>query len=121
MSNHPIVHVEFSTRDRIASGKFYSSLFRWRVNQISEMNYATFDSGNDVGGGFSPLGPGYPAGTTIVYVGTDDIDATLAKAESLGGKIMATKTEIPGVGWFGLFTDPTGNIVGLLTRLPQPS
>ena len=51
----------------------------------------------------------------FVYVATDDIDATLDKAESLGGKTVIPKTEIPNVGWFGFFTDPTGNMVGLFT------
>ena len=46
---------------------------------------------------------------------TDDIDASLAKAESLGGKTVIPKTEIPGVGWFGFFSDPTGNVVSLYT------
>ena len=118
MSNHPIVHIELSSKDNVATGKFYSELFDWKVQQIPEMQYATFESGpGSVGGGFNPIREGYPAGTIIFYVQTDDIEATLAKAQVLGGKILAHKTEIQGVGWFGLFTDPTGNMVGLLTPL----
>jgi hypothetical protein len=49
----------------------------------------------------------------LVYVQTDDIEATLAKVESLGGRVLVPKTEIPTVGWFGVFSDPTGNKVGL--------
>ena len=114
MSEHPIVHVEFSAQDRQAAGKFYSELFGWKVQQIPEMNYATFETGS-VGGGLNPVQETYPAGTVVVYVHTDDIDATLVKAESLGGKTLVPKSEIPGVGWFGLFADPTGNMIGLLT------
>jgi predicted enzyme related to lactoylglutathione lyase len=33
---------------------------------------------------------------------------------------VVPKTEIPGIGWFGVFTDPTGNKVGLYTaQSPQ--
>jgi hypothetical protein len=53
----------------------------------------------------------------MVYVGTDDIEATLAKAETLGGEILVPKSEIPGQGWFGMFSDPTGNQIGLFTGL----
>jgi hypothetical protein len=60
-----------------------------------------------------------PAGTTTAYIGTDDIDATLAKAVSLGAQILVPKTEIPGMGWFGIFKDLTGNHVGLFTALPM--
>jgi len=60
-----------------------------------------------------------PAGTVIAYVGTDDVDATLAKLTKLGGKTLAPKAEIPGVGWFAIFADPSGNKVGLLQSLPM--
>jgi predicted enzyme related to lactoylglutathione lyase len=36
-------------------------------------------------------------------------------AEALGGKILTPRSEIPGMGWYGLFSDPTGNLVGLFT------
>lgn len=119
MSEHPIVHVEFSAVDREAAGKFYSELFGWKIEQIPEMNYATFETGEGVGGGFNPVQENNPAGTVIVYVATDDIDSTLARAEMLGGKTMVPKSEIPGMGWFGLFSDPSGNQVGLYTAMPQ--
>jgi predicted enzyme related to lactoylglutathione lyase len=121
MSEHNIVHVEFSAEDREAAGKFYSQLFGWEVEQIPEMNYATFETGDNVGGGFNPVTDTNPAGTVLVYIGTDDIDASLAKAESLGGKIVLPKSEIPDTGWFGFFSDPTGNVVGVYTPLQKES
>lgn len=121
MSTYNIVHVELSTLDREASAKFYRDLFGWKTQQMPEMNYATFETKAGLGGGFSPVQEGNLAGTVIVYIDTDDIDATLAKATTLGGKTLTAKTEIPGVGWFGLFADPSGNMVGLLTAsTPQP-
>lgn len=119
MSKHSIVHVEFSTKDREESGKFYSELFGWKIQQLPEMNYAMFESGEGVDGGLNPVSDEYPAGTVMVYIGTDDIEATLAKAESLGGKAVVPKTEIPGQGWFGMFTDPTGNMIGVYTGLQE--
>jgi len=119
MSKHPIVHVEFSALDREAAGRFYADLFGWEVQQMPEMNYATFSTGQEkFGGGFNPVSPEYPAGTIAIYVDTDDVIATLAKAESLGGKTIMPKTEIPGVGWFAFFLDPTGNKIGLIQQLP---
>jgi hypothetical protein len=122
MSNHPIVHVEISANDREAAGMFYSDLFDWNIQQMPEMNYATFDYGVEGGGGgLSPVGENNPAGTVVVYVETDDINASLAQAEKLGGKIVTQKTEIPGMGWFGIFTDPTGNPIGLFTAMQNQS
>ena len=119
MSKHPIVHVEFSSNNREESGKFFSELFGWNVQQIPDMNYATYDTGEGVGGGLNPISDEYPAGTVAVYVGTDDIEATLARVEELGGKTMVPKMEIPGVGWVAFFSDPTGNMIGLWTDMPQ--
>jgi uncharacterized protein len=121
VSNHPIVHVEFSARDREEAGKFYADLFDWKIEQLPEMNYATFDDGKGLGGGFNPLTDDNPAGTICAYVQSDDIEADLTRAAKLGGKIIQHKMEIPMTGWFGLFADPTGNIVGLYTAMPHPT
>jgi predicted enzyme related to lactoylglutathione lyase len=39
------------------------------------------------------------------------------KAKSLGGTIVREKTEIPGIGWFGIFKDPTGNNLAVYTSV----
>jgi len=41
----------------------------------------------------------------------------LKLAESLGGKIVLPKSEIPNTGWFGIFEDPTGNQIALYTSM----
>ena len=73
------------------------------------------------GGGFVQVGDegGYKAGEVLIYVSTDDIDATLARIESLGGKTIQPKTEIPGVGWFARFADPSGNTIALFKGTGQ--
>ncbi len=120
MSKHSIVHIEFSSLDREASGKFYSELFGWEVQQMPEFNYATFTAGEGPGGGINPVSEDYPAGTVVFYVHTDDIEASLAKAESLGGKTILPKMEVPGMGWLGMFLDPSGNKIGLWKEIMQP-
>jgi len=117
MSSHPIVHIEFSAHDQEAAGQFYSEAFGWQIQPMPEMNYTTFESEGGPGGGFNPVSQQNPAGTVLVYISSDDIEASLKKIESLGGTIMVPKTEIPQVGWFAIFADPTGNQVGLYTGM----
>ena len=119
MSKHPIVHIEFSAKDREEAGKFYSEAFGWQVQQIPDMNYATYETGEGVGGGLNPVSDEYPAGTVAVYIGTDDIEASLKKVEELGGKTVVPKMEVPGMGWMAFFNDPTGNMVGLWKDMPR--
>lgn len=121
MSKHPIVHIELSAHDRTEAARFYSTLFDWKTQDMPEANYATFDPGTPPGGGFNTVSDQVKAGDVYIYVQTDDIEATLAKAESLGGKTLQPKTEIPNTGWFALFSDPTGNIVGLFTGIGEDS
>jgi predicted enzyme related to lactoylglutathione lyase len=120
MPDHPIVHIEFAAADLTAAAKFYSDLFGWKTEHMAEMNYATFQAPPGPGGGFAAVdGKMYNAGDVVVYVQTDDIEATLARVGSLGGSTIQPKTEIPGFGWFGLFGDPTGNRIGLFTAKPM--
>ena len=117
MSKHPIVHIEFSAKDRVVAGKFYGEVFGWKITQDEKMNYGMFEYEDGRGGGFNPVSDQYPAGTVTVYIHADDIEATLQKIEAHGGKTIIPKSEIPGVGWFAFFNDPTGNTVALLTGI----
>ena len=127
MPGHSIVHVELPANDLEAAGTFYADLFGWKIQPQPEFNYMTFDAEPGPGGGFVKIGdeasygPVSKPGDVLVYVSSDDIDATLARAEALGGKTLLPKTEIPNTGWFGVFTDPTGNRVGLYTTMGEGS
>lgn len=120
MSKHPIVHVEISATDPAASSRFYEQLLGWKIEHDPRFDYYMFDAEGGPGGGFVKAdGKDYKAGDVVFYADTDDIDATLKRVESLGGKVLAGKTEIPGMGWFAFFADPSGNRIGLYTAMPR--
>lgn len=121
MEKHPIVHVEFSAKDRKESQKFYADVFGWELTSYDDMNYTTFKTGEGVEGGLNPVQEGFPAGTVTVYIQTSDIPASLAAVESAGGTIVSPEWEVPGVGKFGFFRDPSGNMIGLITWSEQPA
>ncbi|HNS62447.1 MAG TPA: VOC family protein [Anaerolineales bacterium] len=116
MSKRNIVHVEISAADQTTAGTFYRELFGWKITSIPEMNYTMWESSDAVSsGGFPAVSEEFPAGQVIVYIDSDDIEADLKKVEKLGGKVVRAKEEIPGFGWFGIFRDPTGNMLALYT------
>ena len=122
MSNHSIVHIEIPAKQAKEAGKFYSELFDWKIESDPTYSYLQFQAEGGPGGGFVEVGQSgapveYKTDSLLVYVSTDDIDATLAKVESLGGKILMPKSEIPHVGWWGVFSDPTGNRIALYTSM----
>lgn len=120
MSNHSIVHVEIPATDPATSGKFYADLFGWTHVTDPTFDYHMFQVEPGPSGGFIKVGEnGCKVGEVLIYVSTDDIDASLAKAESLGAKTLQPKTEIPNIGWFAIFADPAGNRIALYTNMPQ--
>jgi predicted enzyme related to lactoylglutathione lyase len=43
----------------------------------------------------------------------DDVRAATGKATSLGATILKDVTEVPGMGWFSVISDPTGAPLGM--------
>ncbi len=48
------------------------------------------------------------------YAQVDDLQGYLDKAERLGGKTVLPPTEIPDTVTLAMFTDPEGNLIGLV-------
>jgi len=117
MSKRNVVHVEISAANVEAAGKFYQELFGWKLRHVPEMNYTLWEAGDGTGGGFNAVSEENPAGQVLVYIDSDDIEADLKKVEKLGGKVVHPKAEIPGMGWYAIFQDPTENVLGLYTSM----
>jgi predicted enzyme related to lactoylglutathione lyase len=126
MSEHRIVHIEFPATDGSGASQFYGDVFGWKRESApggDGGDYWMFQPEDGPGGGFNPVGdqglfPVNP-GEVLVYVGTDNIEDSLSKIEGKGGKTVVARQEIPGMGWYAIFADPTGNRVGLFEGGPQ--
>ncbi len=114
MSEHKVVHIEFSAKEPKRSAAFYKDVFDWDIQDVPEMNYIMFDLGGGMGGGFPSIdGESIKEGDVMVYISTDDIGASLEKIEAAGGKTLVPETEIPETGWYAVFADPAGNRVAV--------
>jgi predicted enzyme related to lactoylglutathione lyase len=119
----PVVHFEIIGRDIPMLHAYYSDLFDWKIDSSAPvgMNYGlvgregnTNAEGIGIGGGIGGPGPdGYPGHVTF-YVEVPDVEAALAKAESLGGARVMGPEKIMDVVELGLFTDPEGHLVGVV-------
>lgn len=110
----PVVHFEIAGKDRKKSEQFYSELFGWQIAHMDGMDYGLVSPAGDksIGGGIGPTPPGGGPYVTF-YIQVDDLQASLNKAEKLGGKTVMPPTPIPGYGSCAMFTDPDGNMIGL--------
>ena len=55
----------------------------------------------------------------LVYIGTEDVDASAGKAKELGATVHMPPTDIPNVGRFAVLMDPTGAAFALFKGIPQ--
>ncbi len=115
MLKRNIVHIEIPAANSAKAAKFYQDLFGWKTTRDEKMDYTMWEPSEGPGGGFSPLGENVKPGDVLIFVDSEDIEADLKKVEKLGGKVFRPKSEIPGIGWFGVFMDPTGNKIALYT------
>lgn len=112
-------HIEINTTNLKRAEKFYGDLFGWKINSEMMSNYSLFECPSPPGGGIAQVEKVNPGDSLMFYVEVDDIPKYLSKAANLGGKEVTPKTDIPNVGWFGVFADPDGNKIGLFTPLPR--
>ena len=111
---NPVVHWEIYGKDGPKLHEFYAKLFDWHVDTDNPFDYGFVDTHAEGGinGGIAQAEDGSPS--TIVYIQVNDLQSYLDKAEQLGGKIVLPITEIPNVVTLARFSDPNGNIVGLV-------
>jgi uncharacterized protein len=116
----PVVHFEVMGKDADKLGNYYSELFGWDIDADNPMNYGmvqrdgnTNAEGAGIGGGIGAAPEGY-AGHVTFYVEVPDIEAALAKAESLGGSRMMGPSKVGEQVEIGLFNDPEGHTVGVV-------
>ena len=116
----PVVHFEVIGKDGEKLQSYYSELFGWEIDAGNPMNYGIVSregnvnpDGAGIGGGVGPGPEGYEGHVTF-YIEVPDVEAALAKAESLGGKRTMGPDEVPGGPVLGQFTDPEGHLIGVV-------
>ena len=110
-----VVHWEVRTRDAERMKKFYGDLFGWAIDSGNPMNYGLVNTGlkTGIGGGIGAGDSNFTAGVTF-YVQVEDLQEHLNRVEATGGRTIMPPTEIPGMVTMALFSDPEGNVVGLV-------
>jgi predicted enzyme related to lactoylglutathione lyase len=109
-----VVHFEISSGDPAKAVNFYSEIFGWKFQKWDgPQDYWLVTTGPKehagINGGLLP-GPV----RTVNTIDVTDLDATVNKITSRGGKVAMPKFEIPGVGHVAYCEDPEGNVFGLL-------
>jgi predicted enzyme related to lactoylglutathione lyase len=114
----PVVHWEIQAGDAGKQRSFFSDLFGWPIDANNPQNYGMVGSAGEgaIGGGIGPAQDGRSYVT--FYVEVPDINASLAKAESLGASTVLPRSDL-GMVTLAQFRDPEGNVIGLIESKPS--
>ena len=105
---------ELHTSDVDGATAFYSAVFGWNAesSDAGGMAYTEVKVGDHtVGGMMSDANAPMPF--WLVYFAVEDTDAAVAKAQELGGSVMAPPMDIPA-GRFAVLGDPSGAGFGVI-------
>ena len=115
---HKLKHFAIYVDDLNRAKAFYSNLFNWDFNEYGPGDFLqikdqTGEKAELIGAlqsrKYCPLKEKVIGFECSIEV--NDIEKTIEKVNSNGGKILLPKTAIPFVGWLTKFTDTEGNIV----------
>jgi len=106
-----VVHFGVGAADDGPLVAFYGQLFGWSLQGFPGYTAIDTRGGAGINGGIRKSLTGVPWST--FYVETDDLQATLGRASSLGGSAVLPATDIGGAA-IALFGDPDGLLVGLV-------
>jgi predicted enzyme related to lactoylglutathione lyase len=109
---------ELGTTDVEAAKKFYTELLGWTLKEghVAPMIYNEIMVNGQAVGGIYQMGPEFGGAPShwMPYVAVEDVEASVKRAEELGGKVCVPPTDIPNVGRFSVITDPTGATFSLI-------
>ncbi len=123
MAKNPVAHFEIPADDPERLSGFYSELFDWKINKAPGMEYwlvstvASKPEGGpaEVGGinGGITKRPMPDARNWVNYVTVGSVDDSVRQAQSLGARVLTSKSAVPSMGWFAILADPEMNVFGI--------
>ncbi len=124
-----VVHFEIPADDLQRAKKFYETVFGWKIEKypMPEGEYYGLHTVETDSKTQMPKEPGAINGgmmkrsavvkTPLVAVDVKDIEKTLKKVVSEGGKILMPTTKVGDMGLYAYVKDTEGNLVGVWQNL----
>lgn len=113
-----MTHFAIHTDDIERAKSFYDGVFDWGFNAYGQGDFLQIKADKSENGGligamqsrkYSPV-PDKIIGLECT-IGVENIDQTIEKVKSNGGKVVMPKTAIPYVGYIAKFLDTEGNLI----------
>ncbi len=111
-----VIHFEIHADDPERAVKFFQKVFGWQIQKWEgPTEYWLIKTGDAPEPGIDgAIMRRTNQGTTYNTVSVASVEEYSRKVEQAGGKIIAPKMAIPGIGYFAYCTDTEGNVFGIL-------
>lgn len=111
-----VIHFEIPADKVDRAVKFYSDVFGWKIEKWGPQDYWLIKTGEEGQPGIDGalMKREAPTTSTVNTVAVPLLDEYLTKVTKSGGKVITSKTTIPGVGYFAYCQDTEGNTFGVL-------
>lgn len=121
-----VVHFEIPADDLQRAKAFYGEVFGWHISTMDMPGGGEYTGVTTTPVDEQTMAPTEPGAINgalvlrdqtnpvpVVTIDVEDITAALQQIEDAGGSTVLPRTAIPGMGAFGYFKDPDGNVMGL--------
>lgn len=119
-------YFDLTVHDIGQARKFFEEIFAWKFERFP-MPYEYFriqagtESEPGIDGGIgalkdAPIAGGTP--TTQLTVPVANLDQTIEKVQTSGGRVIEPKLPIPGIGWYATCAEPGGLRFGIIEADP---
>jgi hypothetical protein len=115
MADQLIAHVEIPSTDLDRAKDFYQKVLGWDFKAFGN-GYLLYNNHKGTMVGLRKVDEVAKGESTVFHVNMPNIDSILKKVKENGGAVKRTKTVIPAMGWYALFTDPDDNTLGLYQK-----
>ncbi len=111
-----VVWFEILGQDDARLRAFFGELFDWRFTETHQDYSMIPEPPTGIAGGVGKTSKEGCRGWATFYVQVQDIDASLARAGTLGGSTVMPVMTLPDGMRIAVFADPEGHPVGLVQR-----
>lgn len=117
-----VVHFEIPFEDQKRATKFYQDVFKWRTEDVPDMNYVmAYSVATDekhmpkesgaINGGMMKRNDKVKGPTFAINVAS--IEEAIEKIKKAGGTVVTGKTAIGDMGFMAYFKDTEGNVLSV--------
>jgi len=108
--------VDISSKDPAGTRDYYGKLFGWQTEVMDDPQFGGYGmarvGGKDVAGIGPTMDPQAPT-AWMLYIATQDADATAKQVEAGGGKVVVQPKQVGDSGRMAVFQDPVGAYFGV--------